>query len=192
MTLSLTTATASSTPLRPSPALPPTKPNLHTFSVDLLGIKLFAHYASLPSPAKSSPGGAIIVAASAAGLYALPTVPQYTATKHVLVGLVRALAPQATSHNPTINTVCPDMVPTGLALPGLMEAYPAVAKTPMATMPRAYDELLGLGGGGGRPQNGQVVKVVVDDLFYREQPRPQRKAAAVETGINYLPVRLNP
>jgi hypothetical protein len=71
------------------------------------------------------------------------------------------------------------MVPTGLAPPGLMEAYPAAAKTPMATMLRAYDELLGLGGGGGRPQNGQVVEVVVEDLFYREQPRPQRKAAAV-------------
>ncbi|KAJ7301855.1 hypothetical protein DFH08DRAFT_666605, partial [Mycena albidolilacea] len=81
--------------LRPSPALPPTKPNLHTFSVDLLGvysgIKLFAHYALLPLPTKSSSGSAIIVTASAAGLYALPTVPQYTVTKHMLVGLVRTL-----------------------------------------------------------------------------------------------------
>jgi hypothetical protein len=88
---------------------------------------------------------------------------------------VRALAPQATTHNFTINAVCPDMVPTGLAPPGLMEAYPAVAKTPMATMLRAYDELLGLGGGRGWPQNEQVVEVVVEDLFYQGQPRPQRK-----------------
>jgi hypothetical protein len=56
-----------------------------------------------------------------------------------------------------------------------MEAYPAVAKTPMATMLRAYDELLGLGGGRGWPQNEQVVEVVVEDLFYQGQPRPQRK-----------------
>ncbi|KAJ7885064.1 hypothetical protein B0H14DRAFT_3105820 [Mycena olivaceomarginata] len=130
--------------LRPSPALPPTEPNLHTFSVNLLGvysgIKLFAHYASLPSPAKPSLGGAIVVTASAAGLYALPAIPQYTATKHALVGLVRALAPQATAHNFTINAVCPDMVPTGLAPPGLMEAYPTAAKTPMATMLRAIPD----------------------------------------------------
>ncbi|KAJ7803449.1 hypothetical protein B0H14DRAFT_2527845 [Mycena olivaceomarginata] len=106
---------------RTSPALPPTKPNLHTFSVDLLGvysgIKLFVHYASLPLACQIVPRRR-----DRRDLYALPVIPQYTATKHALVGLVRALAPQATTHNFTINAVCPDMVPTGLAPPGLMEA----------------------------------------------------------------------
>ncbi|KAJ7859680.1 hypothetical protein B0H14DRAFT_3864002 [Mycena olivaceomarginata] len=160
-----TTATASSTPSAPPPALPPTEPNLYTFSVNLLGvysgIKLFAHYASLPSPAKPSPGGAIVVTASAAGSTPSPPSRSHHTT------------------NFTINAVCPDMVPTGLAPPGLMEAYPAAAKTPMATMLRAYDELLGLIAGGGRSRNGQVVEVVVEDLYYRKEPRPQRKAAAV-------------
>ncbi|EOD47080.1 putative 15-hydroxyprostaglandin dehydrogenase (nad(+)) protein [Neofusicoccum parvum UCRNP2] len=170
--------------LAPSAAHPPTEPNLQTFAVNLLavytGIKLFAHYAALPSAAKPRPGGAVVVTASAACLHALPAVPQYTATKHGLVGLVRALAPGAAARGFAVSAVCPDMVPTGLAPPGLMEAYPPEGKTPMATMLRAYDELLGLGGGeAGTPKNGAVVEVVVDDVLYNEPQPPQRKAAAV-------------
>ncbi|KAH7032410.1 hypothetical protein B0J12DRAFT_532939, partial [Macrophomina phaseolina] len=135
----------------PTPASPPpTEPNLATFAVNLLavyaGIKLFAHYASipLPDPSPRRPTPTIVITASAAGLYPLPAVPQYTATKHALIGLTRAIAPQAAERGFAVAAVCPDMVPTALAPPGLMESYPEAAKTPMATMMRAYDELLGL------------------------------------------------
>lgn len=171
----------------PTPSSPaPTEPNGATFAVNLLGvyhgIKLFAHYASMRTPSKPTPGGAIVVTASAAGLYPLPAVPQYTATKHALIGLVRAIAPQAAEQRFAVSAVCPDMVPTGLAPPGLMESYPDAAKTPMTTMMRAYDELLGLDGGDGKtlkPRNGAVVEVVGADVLYREAPVPNRKQAAV-------------
>ncbi|KAL1649473.1 hypothetical protein SLS58_001529 [Diplodia intermedia] len=172
---------------------PPTEPNTATFAVNLLGVyagvKLFAHYASIPiiPGVANRPTPSIVVTASAAGLYPLPAVPQYTATKHALVGLVRALAPDAAAAGFAVNAVCPDMVPSNLAPPGLMEAYPDAAKTPMATMMRAYDELLGFvgddddGTGTGMPrrrppQNGKVVEVVVGDVIYREPPVPNAKA----------------
>ncbi|KAB2574797.1 putative 15-hydroxyprostaglandin dehydrogenase (nad(+)) protein [Lasiodiplodia theobromae] len=180
---------------------PPTEPDTTTFAVNLLGvyggIKLFAHYASIPLPSTNNhprPTPTIIVTSSAAGLYPLPAVPQYTATKHALVGLVRALAPGAAERGFAINAICPDMVPSNLAPPGLMEAYPESGKTPMATMMRAFDELLGLSAGAGagagdeglsgvlaamRPQNGKVVEAVVRDVLYRDPPQPNAKQGSV-------------
>ncbi|KAF2136244.1 uncharacterized protein K452DRAFT_313368 [Aplosporella prunicola CBS 121167] len=171
-------------------ARPPPEPNMATFHVNLLGVyygvKLFAHYTSLPSTqsSKGSPGGDIIVTASAAGIYPLPAIPQYAATKHALVGLVRSLAPTAQEKGFTVNAICPDMVPTGLAPPGLMKEYPEALKTPMATMMRAYDELLGLDGSSNK--NGAVVEAVMDDVIYREAPTRNKKHSEVGDDIAKL------
>jgi 15-hydroxyprostaglandin dehydrogenase (NAD) len=82
-----------------SSTTPPPRPDMSTFSVCLhavyYGIKLFAHHAAR----NPTPGGRVIATASAAGLYPNPGIPQYTAAKHGVVGLVRALAPQAAKHN---------------------------------------------------------------------------------------------
>lgn len=147
---------------------PPQKPNMATFDVDLYGvyygIKLFAHYAAL----NPVPGGRIVITASAAGLYALPAVPQYSAAKHALVGLTRSLAPGAAAHNITVNCICPAAVPTGLAPPGLMERFPKEHITPMSTILRAFDELMDEKAN----RNGECVEAAVQDLFYRTPPEP--------------------
>jgi NAD(P)-dependent dehydrogenase (short-subunit alcohol dehydrogenase family) len=57
-------------------------------------------------------GGAIVATASLAGLIAFAPDPIYTLTKHAVVGLVRALAPQLAPRGITINAVCPGMVDT--------------------------------------------------------------------------------
>jgi NAD(P)-dependent dehydrogenase (short-subunit alcohol dehydrogenase family) len=59
-------------------------------------------------------GGAIVVTASLAGLSAFPPDPIYTLTKHAVVGLVRALAPQLSPLHITINAICPAVVDTPL------------------------------------------------------------------------------
>ncbi|KAK7561964.1 hypothetical protein IWX91DRAFT_395632 [Phyllosticta citricarpa] len=165
----------------PSAPLLPTKPNMKTLEVDLFGvyygIKLFAHYASLsPSPNKD-----IIVTASSAALYPIPSVPQYSSAKQGLLGLVRALAPSAAARGFTINAICPDMVQTALAPEGLMERYPNDAKTPMSSLMRAYDDLLGLAPGGAeKKKNGQVLEVVMDQLLYREGLKPLNKKQGAE------------
>lgn len=59
-------------------------------------------------------GGAIVATASIAGLIAYEPDPVYAMTKHAVVGLVRALAPQLARKHITINAVCPGIVDTPL------------------------------------------------------------------------------
>lgn len=64
--------------------------------------------------AVQQPGSAIVVTASLAGLVAAPADPLYTLTKHAVVGLVRAVAPQLSERGIRINAVAPGFVDTPL------------------------------------------------------------------------------
>lgn len=87
------------------------------------------------------------------------------------------MAPGAARAGIRVNCVCPAVVATGLAPPGLMEAFPESVVTPMATMMRAFDELGEFDrlGGDGREKwvasgpSGAVVEVNLQDLMYREE-----------------------
>lgn len=59
-------------------------------------------------------GGAIVVTASLAGIIAFAPDPIYTLTKHAVVGLVRAMAPQLLAKGITVNAVNPGIVDTPL------------------------------------------------------------------------------
>ncbi|KAK4636156.1 Short-chain dehydrogenase/reductase prx6 [Fulvia fulva] len=173
----------------------PKQPNMATFRTNLLGtyygIKLAAHYLSLFSPlssGKSKPGGRIVITASAAGIYPLPNVPQYTATKHALIGLARAMAPAAREVNITINAVCPALVKTNLAPPGMLESFAEEEFTPMSTIIRCFSELADLekvnderwveGG-----KNGEVVEGNMEDMMYHYAPaRPESSSYVDEEG----------
>lgn len=153
---------------------PPTKPNMLTFEVDLFapyyGLKLAAHYMSL----NEVRGGKVIITSSAAGLRGAPVIPQYSSCKHGLVGLTRSLAPRAAEHSITVNAICPNIVATGLAPPGLMDGFKPEQITPMGTMMRAFDELATFDGVEHRKSwveaghNGQVVEVDLERLYYRQ------------------------
>lgn len=141
----------------------------------------------------SPPGGKIVITASSAGLYALPPIPQYTASKYALVGLTRALAPVADKVGVCVNAICPAIVATGLAPPGLMDAFEERVRTPMSTIMRAFDTLGvldieerdkdgeagvdGLVGSDGltgdrkpaRNLNGMIVECSLDNLYFRNE-----------------------
>ncbi|TKX18326.1 short-chain dehydrogenase-like protein 22 [Elsinoe australis] len=154
---------------------PPRKPNMLTFEVDLFapyyGVKLAAHYMAR----NKVKGGKVVMTSSAAGLRGAPFCPQYCAAKHGIVGLARALGPVAATTGVTVNAVCPAFVETGLAPPGLRDAFRDDQITPMSTMMRAFDELceferVGEGErwtGGGK--NGAVVEVSLGNLYWREE-----------------------
>ncbi|KXT02585.1 hypothetical protein AC578_10675 [Pseudocercospora eumusae] len=158
---------------------PPKKPNLSPFDVNLsgtyYGIKLAAYYLSLTSPSKPNPGGKIVITASAAALYPVDVVPQYTASKHALVGLVRCLAPQSQPRNITINAVCPAMVKTNLPPPGIMDNFSQDEITPMSTILKCFSELADLEKSVGaewveRGRNGEVVEGNLEKLIYHPAP----------------------
>ena len=128
-------------------------------------------------------GGKVVLTASAAGLYALPIIPQYTAAKHALVGLTRAMAPVAEKVGIKVNAICPAVVATGLAPEGLLDAFTQEQMTPMSTIMRAFDELvrfddLVVGRGDevekrerwvNEGHSGQIVEASIGNLYYREE-----------------------
>jgi (+)-trans-carveol dehydrogenase len=61
-------------------------------------------------------GGSILVTGSAAALIAVYGNPAYTAAKHGLIGLVKALAADLAKYKVRVNAICPGNVPTPLTL----------------------------------------------------------------------------
>jgi SDR family mycofactocin-dependent oxidoreductase len=59
-------------------------------------------------------GGSIVNISSSAGIKGTPLHTPYTAAKHGIVGLSRALANELATHNVRVNTVHPTGVPTGM------------------------------------------------------------------------------
>lgn len=57
-------------------------------------------------------GGSIVATASLAGLTGMPGDPAYTATKHAVVGWVRAAAPALAARRIRLNALCPGFADT--------------------------------------------------------------------------------
>jgi NAD(P)-dependent dehydrogenase (short-subunit alcohol dehydrogenase family) len=73
--------------------------------VNLDGVA-FGVQAALPA-LRARGGGSIVATASLAGLTGMPMDPIYTANKHAVVGLVRALGPALAGEGIRVNAVCP-------------------------------------------------------------------------------------
>lgn len=131
---------------------------------------------------KSKPGGKIVITASGTGIFPIPAIPQYTASKHALVGLVRALGmgKAALAANVRINAVCPAIVATPGLPAGLVGRLPPAQITPMDTIMRCFDAVADLADFSEddwveRGKSGETVEGNVGDLIWHYPPRPQQQ-----------------
>ncbi|ETI22720.1 hypothetical protein G647_06796 [Cladophialophora carrionii CBS 160.54] len=151
------------------PNLPgiPAKPNELVIDI-CLNAMVYSAYLGLhffrQNPSK---GGKIVFTSSMCGLYPGDNIPLYTAAKHGIVGLTRAMARRLSMLGEpiTVNCICPGLVDTGLT-PALMAVAPPEYVTPKATIVRAVMGFVK----GDDAASGQVAECSVDKIHYREQP----------------------
>jgi (+)-trans-carveol dehydrogenase/(-)-trans-carveol dehydrogenase len=72
--------------------------------------------AAVPAMIEAGRGGSIILVSSTAGLKGMAQIAHYSAAKHGLVGLMRALANELAPHRIRVNTVHPTNVATPMLL----------------------------------------------------------------------------
>ncbi|WP_162616335.1 SDR family oxidoreductase [Xylanimonas allomyrinae] len=136
--------------------------------------------ASVPALSGAAAGapGRIVVTASLAGLATWPDDPLYTATKHAVVGLVRALAPALERRRVVLSAICPGFVDTGL-VPDRYRAggYPLLSARQVADLAVADHEPGGL----------YVLQPGGEPLAYRHRGVPGARDA---DGTVALPPRL--
>ncbi|KAI6288283.1 hypothetical protein MCOR28_011765 [Pyricularia oryzae] len=146
----------------------PPEPKLGCSDVNFKGVvygtELAQHYMRHNKPKR---GGKIIVTGSIAGLFPLPTYPEYSSAKAAVSQWVRVMAPVLKLHDDiTINCVLPNGYDTAI-LPGFKEAYLDEHLTKRDCMMRAYfifidDEE--------NSQTGQNVETAYDSLYFHERP----------------------
>ena len=134
---------------------------------------------TVPSEKAGKPktGGKIVITASGGGIFPLPPIPQYTAAKHALVGLTRALAGagSAAKANVRINAVCPAIVDTPGLPTGVAASLPEGQITPVATIIRCFDALANFDEVGKEDwveqgRMGETLEGNVDELIWHYPP----------------------
>lgn len=166
----------------------PKKPNLDCIEVNELAnyyaLQLFIHYARktqkrLGEGHKGSFNPKFVMTSSCTALYHFPVAPQYTASKHAVLGFTRGIGPILyPQDNIAVNCIMPGVVDTNILPPGFRKNWPDKYMTPVSTLMRAYDELTDEKGAvkndgksdgkDGEVKNAQAVECSVDRLWYRD------------------------
>ena len=85
--------------------------------------------------------GRIINISSVLGKYGVAARGAYCASKHGLIGLTRALAPELMGRGITVNAICPDWVDTEMAAQSVVQAAAALGVAPAEFRRQAEREM---------------------------------------------------
>ncbi|KAF8317873.1 NAD(P)-binding protein [Clavulina sp. PMI_390] len=147
------------------------KPALKAFEVNSISVLYTCQLAAQVMRTQSIVNGfrgKIIATASIAGFAPIEFMPQYSAAKHSVVGLVRAFAPQVALHNITINGVGPNVTRSNLAPKVAFDEVEAMGMlTPNENVTEAFLSFLG-----DSTENGLVKEVSMDDIVAPPLPKP--------------------
>ncbi|KAF5355507.1 hypothetical protein D9758_006411 [Tetrapyrgos nigripes] len=115
----------------------PSKPNLKTLEVNLVGamytVHLAQHYLLVNREPEGTSLKSVVMLGSMASWVAIPTAPVYAASKHGVLGVVRSLDPVFALKNMRINVVCPFFADTGIVP---IPAKLFLAGVPLVPVPR--------------------------------------------------------
>ncbi|KAK4447995.1 hypothetical protein QBC34DRAFT_485991 [Podospora aff. communis PSN243] len=153
----------------------PPAPDLAATDIDLkgviYGIRLAVHFMRFnpPLPDGSTPGNKIVVTSSIAGAVPHPALPEYSAAKAGVVGLVRAIAPVLkVREGIAVSVICPGLAATAV-LPGfVVDAVGGELLTPVAEVVKAYEAHLEADG---VERAGEVLEVVGGSADAVPQPK---------------------
>jgi NAD(P)-dependent dehydrogenase (short-subunit alcohol dehydrogenase family) len=92
-------------------------------------------------PHLTTEDSAIVLVSSVAGISGIPKAAPYTAAKHGIVGLTRALALDLGPQGVTVNAICPGVIGTPLLLAATTETFrrEALDRTPLRRLGRPED-----------------------------------------------------
>ncbi|KAK0616361.1 hypothetical protein B0T14DRAFT_497626 [Immersiella caudata] len=123
----------------------PPAPDLTATNVDLkgviYGIRLAVHFMRFNPPLAdgSTPGKKIVVTSSIAGAVPHPALPEYSAAKSGVIGLVRAIAPVLKAREGiAVNALCPGLAATAVLPEFVVDAVGGELLTPVAEVVKAY------------------------------------------------------
>ncbi|KXX76689.1 5'-hydroxyaverantin dehydrogenase [Madurella mycetomatis] len=124
---------------------PPAPPPLRVLDVNLTGVMYTAHLALYYLPLQGAGAGDrhLLLISSVAGLMPLPGQTEYTASKHAVMGLFRAL--RATSHlagGVRVNALCPYFVHTPIMSTSGLALLAGGAKAELADVVDAATRLM--------------------------------------------------
>ncbi|CAK7225966.1 hypothetical protein SBRCBS47491_006067 [Sporothrix bragantina] len=157
--------------------LPPPPLPLVCQDVCLLGVEVTSYLAMHYMRQNPTPGGVIVMTSSAAGIYASPALPIYTAAKFGVVGLMRAMGPMLAKENIRVNCTLPGVVRTNLCDEETWKGFPSEQFTTVENIAAAIQKILD-----DETIVGKAVEVSQGNIYYREQHEYCDEVQAITMG----------